>query len=97
MTVEALHGVRFLDFVPCFVGTVPVKLARISFTGERGYELWTPSAYLPSLYEQIAAPSARGSWSSQIGLVWPRSSEILEPREEFWVVGDRVSSDLLSI
>jgi len=37
------------------VGMVPALVGRITFTGDLGYELWTPAEYLPRLYDTLTA------------------------------------------
>jgi dimethylglycine dehydrogenase len=44
---------RFLDIRRIDVEMVPVLLARISFTGDLGFELWVEPAYLPRLFELL--------------------------------------------
>ncbi len=43
----------FLDIKPLIVGNIPTLTARVSFTGELGYEIWVKPEYLLSLYEQL--------------------------------------------
>ena len=43
----------FLSFRGMFVGMAPCKVGRISFTGELGYEIWTPADYQLALYEAL--------------------------------------------
>jgi dimethylglycine dehydrogenase len=47
------EGFRFLDIGLIEVEMVPVVLARISFTGDLGFELWVEPAYLPRLYDRL--------------------------------------------
>ncbi len=44
---------RFLDLKPMTVGGAPCLVARVSFTGELGYELYTAPAYQLGLFEAI--------------------------------------------
>jgi dimethylglycine dehydrogenase len=41
---------RFMD-----VGLAPALVARISFTGELGYEIHAPQVYLPAIYDRLMA------------------------------------------
>ena len=43
----------FLSFRDMFVDMTPCKVGRISFTGELGYEIWTPADYQLALYEAL--------------------------------------------
>ena len=44
---------RFLDFRACSVAGVPVLLARISFSGELGYELYCAPQYQRKLFQEV--------------------------------------------
>lgn len=47
------EGMKFRDIRPSFVGDVPVILARISFSGELGYEIYCKPEYLRRLSTAI--------------------------------------------
>jgi len=49
------HGLRFRDLREMTVGGVPVTLARLSFTGELGYELYCDEEHHEALRAAIAA------------------------------------------
>ncbi len=51
----------FMAIKECDVGLVPVMLARLSVTGELGFELYTPFSYHEALYDALkAAGEAEG-------------------------------------
>jgi len=64
---EALTGVDLTDATLPFMGVreattddgLPVRLLRVSFSGERAYEVYTPAGYGQALWERIAAAGAR--------------------------------------
>ncbi len=43
----------FLAFRDMFLGMVPARVGRISFTGELGYEIWVPADYQRALYDAL--------------------------------------------
>jgi dimethylglycine dehydrogenase len=45
----------FLSFRPMEVAMLPVRVGRISFTGELGYEMWMPADCQLALYQAIVA------------------------------------------
>src|SRR5690606_24929414 len=47
------EALRFLDFRAMTVGLVPCLVARVSFTGELGYELYCAPQYQRALFEAI--------------------------------------------
>jgi dimethylglycine dehydrogenase len=47
------ESLRFLDIRRLDVSMVPALVARISFTGDLGYELWVEPAYLARLFDQL--------------------------------------------
>ena len=49
------QGLKFRDIRRSFVGTVPAILARLSFSGELGYEIYVEPEYQLKLYEEIVA------------------------------------------
>ena len=49
---------RFRDIRETFVGAVPAILARVSFSGELGYEIYCAPHYQVKLFEQIEAAGA---------------------------------------
>jgi sarcosine oxidase subunit alpha len=64
---EALTSVDLTDATLPFMGVreastddgLPVRLLRVSFSGERAYEVYTPAGYGQALWERIAAAGAR--------------------------------------
>ena len=44
---------RFMDIRPMIVGNVPTLVARVSFTGELGYEIYCAPAHQLRLFEAI--------------------------------------------
>ena len=50
-------ALKFRDIRRTFVGTVPAILARLSFSGELGYEIYVEPEYQLKLYEEILANS----------------------------------------
>jgi dimethylglycine dehydrogenase len=52
------QALRFLDFRKMAVGGVPCLVARISFTGELGYEIYTAPPYQMALFEAIEKAGA---------------------------------------
>ncbi|MED5166814.1 MAG: FAD-dependent oxidoreductase, partial [Actinomycetota bacterium] len=54
------HGLRFRDLREMTVGGVPVVLARLSFTGELGYELYCTGEHQETLRQAIVAASGSG-------------------------------------
>jgi len=63
-------------------GVVPVMMARISLTGEYGYELYCESTYVRSLYEQLFA--AGGDLGLREYGVWALLSMRLEKGFGIW-------------
>ncbi|MCS5664631.1 MAG: FAD-dependent oxidoreductase, partial [Acidimicrobiales bacterium] len=54
------HGLRFRDLREMTVGGVPVMLARLSFTGELGYELYCAGEHQETLRQAIVAAGGSG-------------------------------------
>ena len=54
------HGLRFRDLREMTVGGVPVVLARLSFTGELGYELYCAGEHQETLRQAIVAAGGSG-------------------------------------
>ncbi len=48
-----LDGMSFFSVRETDIGFAPVRIARISITGEIGYELYVPAMYLRTLYEAV--------------------------------------------
>jgi dimethylglycine dehydrogenase len=46
---------RFMDFRRVDLDMIPALVARISYTGDLGYELWVSPAYQHSLYDRLMA------------------------------------------
>jgi dimethylglycine dehydrogenase len=57
-TDVSAEAFRFRDLRPGFVGGVPVLLARLSFSGELGFEIYCRPAYLLRLAEAIETAGA---------------------------------------
>jgi dimethylglycine dehydrogenase len=49
---------RFFDIRRIDVGTVPARVARVSFTGELGFEIYVKADYQVALYEALARAGA---------------------------------------
>ena len=47
------EGFPFRQVAQTWVGMVPVTLARVTFTGDLGYELWCPASYLQELFDTL--------------------------------------------
>ena len=43
----------FLDFRSTYVGSVPVMLGRVTFTGDLGYEIWCAAGYQQQLFDAL--------------------------------------------
>lgn len=67
---------RFLDIRPTFVAGVPVILARISFSGELGYEIYTAPQY------QIRLAEAIEEAGENLGLRWYGARALMSMRLE---------------
>src|SRR5215204_4377335 len=52
-----LDSLKFFRFAPCRIGDVEVLLSRSGYTGELGYELYTPADQAPPLWEHILQAS----------------------------------------
>ena len=52
------EGFRFRDIRPATVGDIPALLARVSFSGELGYEIYCAPPYQLKLFEAIEAAGA---------------------------------------
>ena len=55
-----LDELRFFRFAPCRIGDVEVLISRSGYTGELGYELYTPADQAAALWEHILQ-TAEGS------------------------------------
>lgn len=72
---------KFLDIKRTFVAGVPVILARISFSGELGYEIYCEPQFLLKLYEAIEEAG------SDLGLKWYGARALMSLRlEKNWGV-----------
>ncbi|HEX9771119.1 MAG TPA: FAD-dependent oxidoreductase [Kiloniellales bacterium] len=72
---------RFLDIRRTVVGGVPALLARVSFTGELGYEIYCAPQYQLALYEAIEREGA------DLGLKWFGARALMSLRlEKNWGV-----------
>jgi len=72
---------KFMAIRRTFAGGVPVVLARISFTGELGYEIYCAPQYQLKLFEEIEAAG------SQLGLKWYGARALMSLRlEKNWGV-----------
>jgi dimethylglycine dehydrogenase len=54
----AAEGFPFMGFRSAEVAMVPVKIGRISFTGELGFEIWMPSDAQTRVYEALVEAGA---------------------------------------
>jgi dimethylglycine dehydrogenase len=52
------EGLKFRDVRRTFVGTVPAILARLSFSGELGYEIYVEPEYQLKLYQSVQEAGA---------------------------------------
>ncbi len=48
-------GFKFMDVREIEVGPIPARVARVSFTGDLGYEIWVEPEYLRALFERLWA------------------------------------------
>ncbi len=72
---------RFMDIKRTFVAGVPVTLARISFSGELGFEIYCAPQYQLKLFEEIEAAG------SDLGLRWYGARALMSLRlEKNWGV-----------
>lgn len=67
---------RFMDIRPMNVGLTPCLVARVSFTGELGYEIYCAPVYQRSLYEAIEREGA------EIGVKWFGARALMSMRLE---------------
>jgi dimethylglycine dehydrogenase len=70
------EGMKFLDIRQTFVAGVPVILARISFSGELGYEIYTAPQY------QIRLAEAIEEAGENLGLRWYGARALMSMRLE---------------
>lgn len=52
------QALKLLDVTSMCLGTVPALVARISFTGDLGYEMWVESACLTQLFDLVVKAGA---------------------------------------
>jgi len=72
---------RFMDIKRTFVAGVPVILARISFSGELGFEIYCAPQYQLKLFEEIETAG------SELGLKWYGARALMSLRlEKNWGV-----------
>ena len=75
------NGFKFRDIRQSFAGTVPALIARISFSGEQGYEIYCKAPYQLQLFETIEAAG------KDLGLKWYGARALLSLRlEKNWGV-----------
>jgi dimethylglycine dehydrogenase len=75
------EGMRFLDIRHMDVGLVPCMVARVSFTGELGYEIYCEPQYQRAVYNAIEKEG------SDLGLGWFGSYALMSMRlEKSWGV-----------
>ncbi|MCP5029792.1 MAG: FAD-dependent oxidoreductase [Actinomycetia bacterium] len=43
----------FLSFTETWIGMIPVLLGRVTFTGDLGYEIWTPAQYQTAVFDLL--------------------------------------------
>src|ERR671912_2684443 len=48
-----LDSLKFFRFAPCRIGDVELLISRSGYTGELGYELYTPADQAPELWEHL--------------------------------------------
>ena len=78
---EDAEQIAFRDIRETFVGGVPAILARVSFSGELGYEIYVRPAYQLRLAEAIEAAGA------DLGLMWYGARALMSMRlEKNWGV-----------
>ena len=78
---EDAEQIAFRDIRETFVGGVPAILARVSFSGELGYEIYVKPAYQLRLAEAIEAAGA------DLGLMWYGARALMSMRlEKNWGV-----------
>ena len=70
---------RFFDIRPIDVATVPALVARVSFTGELGFEIYVDAAYELALYDALVEAGAR-----------PRPRALRRPRAERAAAGEEL-------
>lgn len=51
-------GFGFLDFRDSYVGSVPVMIGRVTFTGDLGYEIWCAASYQAQLFDSLMVAGA---------------------------------------
>ena len=72
---------KFLDFRPMNVGLIPCLVARVSFTGELGYEIYCAPQYQRTLFEAIDQES------KDLSLQWFGARALMSMRlEKNWGV-----------
>ncbi len=75
------ESMKFMDIKRTFVGGVPVTLARVSFSGELGYEIYCAPQFLIKLSEAIEMAG------SDLGLKWYGARALMSLRlEKNWGV-----------
>ncbi len=78
---EDVCALAFRDIRASFAGGVPVHLARLSFSGELGFELYTEPGYLLRLYEAVEEAGCG------LGLAWYGARALMSLRlEKGWGV-----------
>lgn len=58
LTAFDIRGMKFMDAVEADLGFAPALIARISVTGERGYEIYLPGVYVTALHDRLHAAGA---------------------------------------
>ncbi len=69
-------GMKFMDIRRTFVGGIPAILARVSFSGELGFEIYCAPQFQLKLYEEIEAAGA------DLGLKWYGARALMSLRLE---------------
>ncbi len=79
MTYRKIHFVSFL-FRPMDIENAPALVARVSFTGELGYEIWMKSDYQLAVYDALCAAGGEFDMRHFGG----RAPEFITTGKEFW-------------
>ena len=83
---------RFFAVRHMAVAMAPALVARVSFTGELGYEIYLEASYQAAVYDALLAPA--GTWAFAISAAAPACAAA---REEFWRVAARVHAGLYPV
>ena len=67
-TDVSAEAFRFLDLREMYVDMIPALVARITFTGDLGYEIWVPAEYLTLLHDllmEVGEPHGMGRFGGR--------------------------------